>query len=122
VERNGAAIGPKVWLSEAKIGIRIILSHLNRRNWVDNKGFSYYITFHSCNTVDDKMAYFIVSVVTPYRKISHKHKGHKNTITSYSGWISLLYIYPKGIEELLLYTKKTYNNPTIYITENGTAP
>jgi hypothetical protein len=35
------------------------------------------------------MVYFIVSVVTPYRKISHKHKGHKNTITSYSGWISL---------------------------------
>jgi hypothetical protein len=32
---------------------------------------------------------------------------------------SWLYIYPKGIEELLLYTKKTYNNPTIYITENG---
>ncbi|CAN6214124.1 unnamed protein product [Urochloa humidicola] len=30
-----------------------------------------------------------------------------------------LYIYPKGIEELLLYTKRTYNNPTIYITENG---
>ncbi|KAF8657496.1 hypothetical protein HU200_060058 [Digitaria exilis] len=30
-----------------------------------------------------------------------------------------LYIYPEGIEELLLYTKKTYNNPTIYITENG---
>lgn len=32
---------------------------------------------------------------------------------------SWLYIYPKGIEELLLYTKKAYNNPTIYITENG---
>ncbi|EEE65609.1 beta-glucosidase 24 precursor [Oryza sativa Japonica Group] len=32
---------------------------------------------------------------------------------------SWLYIYPKGIEELLLYTKRTYNNPTIYITENG---
>jgi len=30
-----------------------------------------------------------------------------------------LYIYPKGIEDLLLYTKKTYNNPTIYNTENG---
>ncbi|QHO55194.1 beta-glucosidase 13 isoform X2 [Arachis hypogaea] len=30
-----------------------------------------------------------------------------------------LYVYPKGIREILLYTKKTYNNPLIYITENG---
>lgn len=30
-----------------------------------------------------------------------------------------LYIYPKGIRDLLLYTKMTYNNPRIYITENG---
>ncbi|OAY73434.1 Beta-glucosidase 24 [Ananas comosus] len=33
-----------------------------------------------------------------------------------SNW---LYIYPKGIRDLLVYTKRTYNNPTIYITENG---
>ncbi|RYR22977.1 hypothetical protein Ahy_B03g068256 isoform C [Arachis hypogaea] len=32
---------------------------------------------------------------------------------------SWLYVYPKGIEELLLYITKTYNNPLIYITENG---
>lgn len=31
-----------------------------------------------------------------------------------------LYVYPKGIRDLLVYTKKTYNNPIIYITENGT--
>jgi beta-glucosidase len=43
----------------------------------------------------------------------------KHFIQAGSPW---LYIYPKGIEELLLYTKKRYNNPTIYITENGTAP
>jgi len=30
-----------------------------------------------------------------------------------------LYVYPKGIQELLLYVKKVYNNPLIYITENG---
>ncbi|KAJ7982166.1 Beta-glucosidase [Quillaja saponaria] len=30
-----------------------------------------------------------------------------------------IYIYPKGIRELLLYTKTKFNNPVIYITENG---
>ncbi|XP_057751346.1 beta-glucosidase 12-like [Arachis stenosperma] len=32
---------------------------------------------------------------------------------------SWLYVYPKGIQEILLYITKTYNNPLIYITENG---
>ncbi|KAJ6852295.1 beta-glucosidase 12-like isoform X2 [Iris pallida] len=32
---------------------------------------------------------------------------------------SWLCIYPRGIRDLLLYTKKKYNNPVIYITENG---
>ncbi|KAL0006686.1 hypothetical protein SO802_008188 [Lithocarpus litseifolius] len=32
-----------------------------------------------------------------------------------------LYIYPRGIRELMLYIKKKYNNPPIYITENGVA-
>ncbi|KDP42304.1 hypothetical protein JCGZ_01628 [Jatropha curcas] len=35
--------------------------------------------------------------------------------------LSWLYIYPKGLEELLLYVKENYNNPTIFITENGMA-
>ncbi|PRQ35255.1 putative beta-glucosidase [Rosa chinensis] len=30
-----------------------------------------------------------------------------------------LYIYPRGIRDILLYTKRKYNNPLIYITENG---
>ncbi|CAJ1952335.1 unnamed protein product [Sphenostylis stenocarpa] len=33
-----------------------------------------------------------------------------------SEWLS---VYPKGIHELLLYIKTKYNNPLIYITENG---
>ncbi|XP_045820520.1 beta-glucosidase 24-like isoform X2 [Trifolium pratense] len=30
-----------------------------------------------------------------------------------------LYVCPRGIRDILLYTKKKYNNPSIYITENG---
>ncbi|CAD5172724.1 unnamed protein product [Musa acuminata subsp. malaccensis] len=33
-----------------------------------------------------------------------------------SNWI---YIYPRGIRQLLLYVKSRYNDPIIYITENG---
>ncbi|XP_065048870.1 beta-glucosidase 24-like isoform X2 [Musa acuminata AAA Group] len=32
---------------------------------------------------------------------------------------SWLYIYPRGIRDLLLYTKTKYDNPVIFITENG---
>ncbi|XP_034222467.1 beta-glucosidase 24-like [Prunus dulcis] len=32
---------------------------------------------------------------------------------------SWLYVYPKGIHDLLVYVKKKYNDPIIYITENG---
>ncbi|MBA0806365.1 hypothetical protein Gohar_005819, partial [Gossypium harknessii] len=35
--------------------------------------------------------------------------------------VSWLFNYPKGLRDLLLYLKKKYNNPTIYITENGVA-
>ncbi|KAF3449148.1 hypothetical protein FNV43_RR09876 [Rhamnella rubrinervis] len=30
-----------------------------------------------------------------------------------------LYVYPRGIRDLLLYTKTKYHNPLIYVTENG---
>ncbi|WRX34757.1 Glycoside hydrolase family 1 - like 10 [Theobroma cacao] len=33
-----------------------------------------------------------------------------------SNW---LYVYPRGVRDLLLYIKEKYNNPLIYITENG---
>ncbi|KAK8324256.1 hypothetical protein V6Z12_A12G286900 [Gossypium hirsutum] len=33
--------------------------------------------------------------------------------------VSWLFNYPKGLRDLLLYLKKKYNSPTIYITENG---
>ncbi|XP_057969978.1 beta-glucosidase 24-like [Malania oleifera] len=33
--------------------------------------------------------------------------------------LSWLYVYPSGIKDLLKYTKEKYDNPTIYVTENG---
>jgi hypothetical protein len=30
-----------------------------------------------------------------------------------------LYVYPRGIRDFLVYAKEKYNNPLIYITENG---
>ncbi|KAL4601239.1 hypothetical protein ACB092_11G258500 [Castanea dentata] len=35
--------------------------------------------------------------------------------------LNWLFIYPKGLRELLLYIKENYNNPVIYITEDGMA-
>ncbi|KAM0939863.1 putative glycosidase [Dioscorea sansibarensis] len=32
-----------------------------------------------------------------------------------------IYVYPDGIRDLLLYTKNKYNDPVIYVTENGIA-
>ena len=41
----------------------------------------------------------------------------KNALCTEMNWE----IYPKGLYDLLVYLKKEYNNPEIYITENGAA-
>ncbi|PIN05312.1 Beta-glucosidase, lactase phlorizinhydrolase [Handroanthus impetiginosus] len=33
--------------------------------------------------------------------------------------VSMFYVYPQGLHDLLVYTKEKYNNPKIYITETG---
>ncbi|TXG60171.1 hypothetical protein EZV62_014744 [Acer yangbiense] len=32
---------------------------------------------------------------------------------------SRMHVYPRGLRDLLIYAKENYNNPTIYVTENG---
>ncbi|KAF2319368.1 hypothetical protein GH714_015185 [Hevea brasiliensis] len=49
--------------------------------------------------------------ITPY-----DYNGNLIGEKAYSPWF---YIFPKGIRRLLKYTKDTYDNPAIYITENG---
>ncbi|KAB1224890.1 Beta-glucosidase 17 [Morella rubra] len=57
---------------------------------------------------------------------SYTTDSHVNLTTEKDGVLigeptasSWLYIYPRGIRELVLYINRTYNPPPIYITENG---
>ncbi|KAK9999880.1 hypothetical protein SO802_019483 [Lithocarpus litseifolius] len=59
-------------------------------------------------------------------RASYLTDASANLITSRNGILigppaasSWLYVYPRGFRDLLLYVKKKYHNPLIYITENG---
>ncbi|KAK7377500.1 hypothetical protein VNO80_02925 [Phaseolus coccineus] len=78
-------------------------------------GLNYYSTTYSSDAPQLSNAnpsYITDSLVTA----SFERDGKPIGIKIASDW---LYVYPKGIRDLLLYTKEKYNNPLIYITENG---
>ncbi|XP_029127123.1 beta-glucosidase 24 [Cajanus cajan] len=52
----------------------------------------------------------------PLTNTSFERNGRPLGLRAASFWI---YFYPKGLRDILLYTKNKYNNPVIYITENG---
>nr|AFK44931.1 unknown [Lotus japonicus] len=76
-------------------------------------GLNCYTTYYATNassvsqpnSITDSLAY-----------LTHERNGNPIGPRAASDW---LYIYPKGLQQLLLYIKKNYNNPLIYITENG---
>ncbi|VFQ88891.1 unnamed protein product [Cuscuta campestris] len=87
------------------------------KNAYDFVGINYYTsTYVSANfTPDPNPNHIKVSTdrrvtLTPYK--NGIPIGEQATPT----W---LHVYPKGIFEILKYTKDTYRNPLIYITENG---
>ncbi|KAJ4849432.1 hypothetical protein Tsubulata_007282 [Turnera subulata] len=69
---------------------------------IDFLGLNYYTAYY---------AYDISHI-----DIAHQSYTTDSHAESASGWLS---IYPQGFRELLLYTKAKYNDPIIYITENG---
>ncbi|KAJ1424424.1 Glycoside hydrolase family 1 [Sesbania bispinosa] len=78
-------------------------------------GLNYYTSNYAANAPrlsNAKPNYFIDS----HTNLTTERNGIPIGPRAASNW---LYVYPRGIKELLLYTKKNYNNPLIYITENG---
>nr|ABY84677.1 coniferrin beta glucosidase [Leucaena leucocephala] len=81
----------------------------------DFLGLNYYTANYAANAPSLRNA-----------RPSYQTDSHANLTTERNGtpigpraasdW---LYVYPRGIRDLLLYVKNKYNNPKIYITENG---
>ncbi|KAL5130112.1 Beta-glucosidase 24 [Glycine soja] len=90
-------------------------------------GLNYYSTTYASDAPQLSNArpnYITDSLVTPACKDSNLlsfyqfPKLHMNAMENLSIASEWIYVYPRGIRDLLLYTKKKYNNPLIYITEN----
>ncbi|KAL2327683.1 hypothetical protein Fmac_021110 [Flemingia macrophylla] len=78
-------------------------------------GLNYYTTTYASDAphlINSRPSYSTDSLVNP----AYGRDGKPISINIAFEWI---YVYPKGIRDLLLYTKEKYNNPLIYITENG---
>ncbi|TXG60168.1 hypothetical protein EZV62_014741 [Acer yangbiense] len=82
---------------------------------LDFLGLNYYTGFYVAN----------VAVANPVN-ISYSTDSLANQTTDRKGILigppaasSWLHVYPRGFRDLLIYVKENYNNPTIYITENG---
>ncbi|KAK1588098.1 hypothetical protein Q3G72_019815 [Acer saccharum] len=82
---------------------------------LDFLGLNYYTAFYVAN----------VAVANPVN-ISYSADSLANQTTDRKGILigppaasSWLHVYPRGFRDLLIYVKENYNNPTIYITENG---
>ncbi|WVZ00807.1 hypothetical protein V8G54_026876 [Vigna mungo] len=78
----------------------------------DFLGVNYYTTYYAADAPKTKPNY----ETDCKANLSSFRNGVPIGPSSGSSW---LYVYPKGIRELLLYTKEKYNDPLIYITENG---
>ncbi|KAI8526352.1 hypothetical protein RHMOL_Rhmol13G0300700 [Rhododendron molle] len=78
-------------------------------------GVNYYTARYAAdasNSNVEKLSY----TTDPKVKYTTVRNGVPIGPQASNGWI---YVYPKGIYEVMMYTKKKYKNPVIYITENG---
>ncbi|KAM1552789.1 hypothetical protein PS1_005594 [Malus domestica] len=82
----------------------------------DFLGLNYYTARYSSNDVPDNSSLPASYVTDSHVKVTIELNGVPIGPPTASDW---LYVYPKGVYDLLLYIKKKYNDPLIYITESG---
>ncbi|CAK7349977.1 unnamed protein product [Dovyalis caffra] len=78
-------------------------------------GLSYYTAFYSANLPASNNTYSSY-LTDSHASISSDRNGVLIGPPTGSPW---LHVYPRGIQDLLLYTIRKYKDPVIYITENG---
>ncbi|XP_042502235.1 beta-glucosidase 13-like [Macadamia integrifolia] len=81
----------------------------------DFLGLNYYTAYYATKDEHCKDANSTYNTDSCAKLLQEKN-GTSIGPTTASDW---LHVYPRGIWELLHYTKKEYKNPVIYITENG---
>ncbi|KAF3341885.1 Beta-glucosidase 12 [Carex littledalei] len=74
----------------------------------DFLGINYYATY-----------YAISNPISNSLRLSYDTDSQANLTGTSFFTTSWIYIYPPGLQDLMLYTKTNYKNPVIYITENG---
>ncbi|XP_050212183.1 beta-glucosidase 12-like isoform X2 [Mercurialis annua] len=79
-------------------------------------GLNYYSTFYAYSVPSANNSINITYSTDSLTNLTTERNGIPIGPTDGSVWI---HVYPKGLRDVLMYTKKKYNNPTIYITENG---
>ncbi|WCJ41797.1 Beta-glucosidase 12 [Euphorbia peplus] len=82
---------------------------------IDFLGLNYYTAKYAANkpsSPTSNITYLTDLAVT----LSSERNGVPLGPRASSSWLS---VYPRGIRDVLLYVQKKYNNPLIYITENG---
>lgn len=81
----------------------------------DFLGFNYYTANYASYTPppnSNRVTYFSDARAA----LSTERNGIPIGPKAASPWLA---VYPRGIHDVLLYIKEKYNNPLIYITENG---
>ncbi|XAR60322.1 Beta-glucosidase [Bertholletia excelsa] len=82
---------------------------------LDFLGFNYYTTNYAAYAPKSnnwRLSFLTDSLVN----LTTKRNGISIGPKAASDW---LFVYPRGIYKILLYIKRKYKNPLIYITENG---
>ncbi|KAI5345925.1 hypothetical protein L3X38_013802 [Prunus dulcis] len=79
----------------------------------DFLGLNYYAGYYASNAPQNNSIY---ASYTTDAGVNLSCNGVPIGSKGASEWLN---VYPRGIQDLLLYIKKKYHNPIIYITENG---